>query len=142
MHLSPNVCQFFMQAEEEKRMAVSIKDLAERHQRFEALIATAQNAATHPLSNNAVQGGSAYDYKQPGSTTPDGSKHSNSLPSVSEDLPLERGSSIGRLGTGTRSFTGSSSSLKSDRMTMSTNGTILSQEASTPGIVTSFYFIV
>ncbi|KAG0588226.1 hypothetical protein KC19_2G226900 [Ceratodon purpureus] len=121
-------------AQEEKRMAVAVKESEERHQRYEFLIQKAQDAASHPLSNSAVQGASAYDYKQPGTTTPDGSKH-KSLPSLSEDssysLPLEKSSSIGRLGI--RSFKGSTSALNLDRGAMSKSRTTVLQEAPTAG---------
>lgn len=92
-------------ADEEKRMAVSIIELEERHQKYDALIAKVQNAVIHPLHNNAVHEGSAYDYKQPVLSATDSSKHS-SLPSLSEDNsysgPLSRNLSAGN--SGERSF--------------------------------------
>jgi hypothetical protein len=126
-----------MQAKEEKRMAVGVKELEEKHQHFDALILKAQSAVLHPLHNSAVHEGSAYDYKQPGATTPDGSKH-KSLPPLSEDtsytLPLKRTSSIGRLGD--RSFKGSTSALNSDSEAISKSRTTITQEAPTPGLAT------
>lgn len=105
----------FLQAHDEKRTALTIKELEDRHQRYDALILTAESAASHALTNNAVREGSAYDYKLQIATTPDGSKH-NSLPTVSEDTsysaPLSSAPSVGHLST--RSFKGSSSALNLD----------------------------
>lgn len=102
-------------AQDEKRTGVTIKEVDDMHQRFDALIQKAQSAASHALTNSAVHEGSAYDYKLPVATTPDGSKH-NSLPSVSEDTsysaPLSSALSIGHLGA--HSFKGSTSALKAD----------------------------
>lgn len=124
-----------MQAQDEKRTAVTIKELDDRHQRYDALIQKAQSAASHALTNSAVHEGSAYDYKLPVSTTPDGSKH-NSLPTVSEDtsysVPLSSALSIGHLGS--HSFEGSTSALKSDSTANHISPRPLAQEAPTAGI--------
>lgn len=123
-----------MQALEEKRMAVGFKELEDRHQRFDNCIQIAQNAASHPLGNTAVHEGSAYDYKQPGVTTPDGSKHKG-LPPLSEDTsysaPIARSSSFGHLGA--LPFNESASAPKSDSAANSSSRTTLTQEAPTPG---------
>lgn len=108
-----------------------VKELEDRHQRFDVLIHKAQSAASHALTNSAVHEGSAYDYKVPVATTPDGSKH-NSLPTVSEDTsysaPL---STLGHLGS--RSSKGSTTALKSD-ITVNSPAKILPQVAPTAGI--------
>jgi len=42
---------------------MGVKELEEKHQRFDALILKAQSAVLHPLHNSAVHEGPAYDYK-------------------------------------------------------------------------------
>jgi hypothetical protein len=110
---------------------VIVKELEDRHQRFDLLIHKAQSAASHALTNSAVHEGSAYDYKVPVATTPDGSKH-NSLPTVSEDTSYS--APLSTLGyVGSRSSKGSTTALKSD-ITVNSPAKILPQAAPTAGI--------
>jgi len=113
---------------------VTIKEVDDMHQRFDALIQRAQSAASHALTNSAVHEGSAYDYKLPVATTPDGPKH-NSLPTVSEDTslsaPISGALSIGHLGD--LSFKGPTSALKSDSTANNFSRSTIPQEAPTAG---------
>jgi len=112
-----HMCEDLMrnEAQVEMKKSEAVIELEDRHQRFDALIQKAQSAELHSLAKNAVQEGSAHDFRLPVATAPDGSKHNN-LSTVSEDTgysePLSSSLLIGH--SESRSFVGSTSARKSD----------------------------
>lgn len=78
-----------MQADEDKCEAVSIVELEERYQRYDAMIENVRHASLHPLHNIVGHEGSSHDYKQPVVSNFDGTKHKNSSPPFPRSLIIQ-----------------------------------------------------